>query len=100
VVHALVILLAMLVAAPMAGYLAMPALAGLLILTAWNMSEPHKWKGYLAAPMADRLLLLLTLVLTVVADLTVAIGVGVSVGLALRLRRRNVPPAEWETPER
>ncbi|KJS39267.1 MAG: sulfate permease, partial [Hyphomonas sp. BRH_c22] len=100
IVHALVILLAMLVAAPMAGYLAMPALAGLLILTAWNMSEPHKWKGYLAAPMADRLLLLLTLVLTVVADLTVAIGVGVSVGLALRLRRRNVPPAEWETPER
>ena len=100
IVHALTILVAMLVAAPLAGYLAMPALAGLLILTAWNMSEPHKWKDYLAAPRADQLLLVLTLVLTVVADLTVAIGVGVSLGLALRLRRRNVPPADWHTPER
>lgn len=100
IVHALAILVAMLVAAPLAGYLAMPALAGLLILTAWNMSEPHKWKTYLAAPMADRLLLLLTLVLTAVADLTIAIGVGVSVGLALRLRRRNGPPEKWKTPER
>ena len=78
----------------------MPALAGLLILTAWNMSEPHKWRGYAGTPMADRLLLVLTLILTVVADLTIAIGVGVSLGLAIRLRRRNVPPAEWETPER
>lgn len=100
IVHALTILVAMLVAAPLAGYLAMPALAGLLILTAWNMSEPHKWKDYLAAPRADQLLLVLTLVLTVAADLTVAIGVGVSLGLALRLRRRNVPPADWHTPER
>jgi len=100
IVHALTILVAMLVAAPLAGYLAMPALAGLLILTAWNMSEPHKWKDYLGAPRADQLLLVLTLVLTVVADLTVAIGVGVSLGLALRLRRRNVPPADWHTPER
>ncbi len=99
-IHALAILIAMLVAAPLAGYLAMPALAGLLILTAWNMSEPHKWKSYLSAPRADRFLLLLTLVLTVVADLTIAIGVGVSVGLAIRLRRRNVPPADWDTPER
>ena len=99
-IHALTILIAMLVAAPLAGYLAMPALAGLLILTAWNMSEPHKWKSYLSAPRADQFLLLLTLVLTVVADLTIAIGVGVSVGLAIRLRRRNVPPADWHTPER
>ena len=100
IIHALTILIAMLVAAPLAGYLAMPALAGLLILTAWNMSEPHKWKSYLSAPRADQFLLLLTMVLTVVADLTVAIGVGVSAGLAIRLRRRNVPPADWETPER
>lgn len=100
IVHALTILLAMMLAAPLAGYLAMPALAGLLLLTAWNMSEPHKWRSYLSAPWADRILLLLTLVLTVVADLTIAIGVGVALGLAIRLRRRNVPPAEWETPER
>lgn len=100
IVHALTILAVMMVAAPLAGYLAMPALAGLLILTAWNMSEPHKWRGYLQGPMSDRLLLLLTLTLTVLADLTVAIGVGVGVGLALRLRRRNIPPPDWPSPDR
>jgi sulfate permease, SulP family len=101
IVHALTILVVMLVAAPLAGYLAMPALAGLLMLTAWNMSEPHKWRSYfLEGRLSDRALLIITLVLTVAADLTVAIGVGVSLGLAIRLQRRNVPPADWETPER
>jgi SulP family sulfate permease len=99
-VHALTILVVMMVAAPLAGYLAMPALAALLMLTAWNMSEPHKWRHHLGLRRADRVLLLMTLVLTVVADLTVAIGVGVAAGLAIRLRRRNVPPAEWAPPER
>ncbi|HBF90160.1 MAG TPA: sulfate permease [Hyphomonas atlantica] len=99
-VHALAILLAVLFAAPLAGYLAMPALAGLLMLTAWNMSEPNKWPQYLSAQKSDLILLLITLILTVVADLTIAIGVGVSLGLALRLRRRQVPPAEWTEPER
>ena len=90
----------MLLAAPLAGYLAMPALAGLLILTAWNMSEPHKWRGYMQTRVSDRVLLLLTLVLTVFADLTVAIGVGVSVGLALRLRRHNVDTEkDWTPPD-
>ena len=85
--------------AAMAPGLALPALAGLLILTAWNMSEPHKWRGYLKARPSDRALLLLTLTLTVVADLTVAIGVGVAVGLALRLRSRAAP-ADWTPPDR
>jgi sulfate permease, SulP family len=101
IVHALTILLVMLLAAPLAGYLAMPALAGLLILTAWSMSEPHKWRGYMQARASDRVLLVLTLVLTVFADLTVAIGVGVSIGLALRLRRHNVGiEKDWTPPER
>jgi SulP family sulfate permease len=99
-VHALTILIVMLIAAPLAGYLVMPALAGLLILTAWNMSEPHRWAGYLRERRSDQMLLLLTLVLTVVADLTVAIGVGVAIGLALRLQRRDVPPPDWDVPDR
>lgn len=100
IVHALTILLIMLVAAPLAGKLALPALAGLLILTAWNMSEPHKWRGYASGRRSDKFLLVLTLVLTVVADLTVAIGVGVALGLALRLRRRDAPPPGWTPPDR
>ncbi|MCV2893107.1 SulP family inorganic anion transporter [Lentibacter sp. XHP0401] len=100
-VHALTILLVMLLAAPLAGYLAMPALAGLLILTAWNMSEPHKWRGYMQTRLSDRVLLLLTLVLTVFTDLTVAIGVGVAIGLALRLRRQGADiESDWTPPER
>ncbi len=99
-VHAVTILAVMMLAAPLAGYLAMPALAALLILTAWTMSEPHKWRGHLGLRQADKVLLGLTLVLTVITDLTVAIGVGVAVGLAIRLRRREVPPADWTPPER
>ncbi len=101
IVHALTILLIMLLAAPLAGYLAMPALAGLLLLTAWNMSEPHKWRGYMQGRKSDSVLLILTLVLTVFADLTIAIGVGVAVGLALRLRRSSAEmEKDWTPPDR
>lgn len=99
-VHALVILLIMLLASRLVGYLAMPALAGLLILTAWNMSEPHKWRGYLAERKADLFLLALTMILTVLIDLTVAIGVGVALGLALRLQRGPAPDSDWSEPDR
>ena len=91
IVHALVILLVMLLAAPLAGYLAMPALAALLMITAWNMSEPKKWGDYAKAPNGDRFLLLLTMILTVVVDLTVAIGVGVALGLAFEVRKTRRP---------
>ena len=101
IVHALTVLLVMLVAAPLAGYLAMPALAGLLVLTAWNMSEPHKWRGYMQTRVSDRVLLVLTMLLTVFADLTIAIGVGVFIGLALRLRRHDVGvEKDWAPPDR
>jgi SulP family sulfate permease len=99
-VHALVILAVMLVAAPLAGNLAMPALAALLMITAWNMSEPSKWRGFFGLPGRDRLLLLVTLVLTVAVDLTVAIGVGVALGMAFKLRDRKIEPEEWDAPER
>jgi sulfate permease, SulP family len=88
-VHALTILIVMMTIGWVAGYLAMPALAALLILTAYNMSEPQKWRSYLAAPVEDRLLLAITLILTVVADLSVAIGVGIGLGLIVRYWRRR-----------
>jgi SulP family sulfate permease len=98
--HALVILMVMLFAAPLAGYLAMPALAALLLMTAWNMSEPHKWRGYWSAPLGDRGLLILTLALTVLTNLTLAIGVGVALGLALRLREASPAAPDWAGPDR
>ncbi|UXX81917.1 SulP family inorganic anion transporter [Roseovarius pelagicus] len=99
-IHALTILIIMHFASRLVGYMAMPALAGLLILTAWNMSEPNKWKNYAAERKSDVFLLMLTLILTVLADLTVAIGTGVALGLALRMLRRDVPPSEWSEPDR
>lgn len=98
-VHAIVILGVMQVAAPLAGHMAMPALAAVLVLTAWNMTEPHKWRGYMAAPLPDRVLLVMTLGLTVAVDLTVAIGAGVLGGFLLRLGRtrggpENLPPGD------
>ncbi len=100
IVHAAIILIVMLVAAPLAGYLAMPALAALLIITAWNMTEPHKWKEYAQGKFSDKFLLLLTLSLTVLVNLPVAIGVGVSFGLALRLSRQKTAKKDWEPPDR
>ena len=100
IVHALAILLFIVTAAPLAGYLAMPALAALLIVTAWSMSEPHRWRERLNSRPSDRYLLFLTMILTVASGLTVAIAVGTTIGLALRLSRRNIPPADWTPEER
>lgn len=100
IVHALFILAFMMFAAPLASYLALPALAAVLMVTAWNMSEPHRLRRHLSGRIGDTVLLLMTFALTLLVDLTVAIGAGVALGLAMRLRRRNVPQAEWETPER
>ena len=99
-VHALTILLITLGAGALAGYLAMPALAALLIVTAWIMSEPHRWSERMHLRTGDRTLLFLTMFLTVVSDLTIAIAVGTATGLALRLMRREVEPAEWTPSDR
>lgn len=100
IVHAVAVLFMMMVAAPLAGHLALPALAALLIITAWNMSEPGKWSSYLKGERSDCALILLTLVLTVVTDLTFAIGIGVALGLALRLHRQKGRPPTWTPRDR
>ena len=99
IIHALVILLVLVVAAPLAGYLAMPALAGLLLVTAWNMSEPHRWPERLSGRLADQAIFFVTLILTLLADLTVAIAVGTGLGLALRIFRGTRAPEPWSPPE-
>lgn len=100
IVHALVILLVTLGAAALTGYLTMPALAGLLIVTAYIMSEPGRWRERMQLRRADRFLLFLTMFLTVASDLTVAIAVGTVLGLALRLTRRDAMPADWSPADR
>jgi SulP family sulfate permease len=100
IVHAITILVVTLLAASLAGYLAMPALAGLLILTAWLMSEPGRWPERMHLRAGDRALFFMTMILTVISNLTIAIAVGAAAGLALRLWRRKVEPAEWTPADR
>src|SRR3954447_18231433 len=100
IVHAAAILAISIVAAPLAGYLTMPALAGLLILTAWLMSEPTRWSERMRLRAGDRALFFMTMILTVASNLTIAIGVGTFAGLALRLSRREVEPEEWSPADR
>jgi SulP family sulfate permease len=100
IVHALAILVITLAAASLAGYLAMPSLAGLLIITAWLMSEPTRWLERMRLRAGDRALLFLTMILTVVSTLTIAIAVGTFAGLALRLLRKDVEPGEWTPADR
>lgn len=99
-IHALFVLLILIVAAPFAGALALPALAALLVVTAWTMSEPHRWHDRLRLPRADFLLLLGTAAMTVLADLTVAIAVGTMTGLAIRMSRGEIEVPRWHTPFR
>lgn len=96
ILHALFLLAFMLLAAPLAGLLALPA----LVLTAWIMAEPQHFIERMRACRSDQLLLVMTLVLTVLADLTVAIGAGVAVSLMLRLTHRGAPESDWQAPDR
>ncbi|WP_324826898.1 SulP family inorganic anion transporter [Qipengyuania zhejiangensis] len=98
IVHALAILLALVVVAPLAGKLALPALAGLLIVTAWTMSEPHRWGERMELPRPDLLLLVVTALLTILADLAIAIGVGTILGLILRYTRGEKSAPNWHIP--
>ena len=100
IVHAIVILLITLGAGRLTGYLATPALAALLLVTAWIMSEPHRWRERMNLGAGERTLLFLTMALTILTDLTIAIAVGTIVGLALRLKRGDAQPEEWSPSDR
>jgi SulP family sulfate permease len=74
--HAALILAFMLGLSGLARYVPLPALAGVLVVVAWNMSEHQHFRHTLSAPKGDRAVLLATFLLTVLVDLTVAIEVG------------------------
>lgn len=85
--HALYVLLFMLIAAPLAFYIPLAALGGVLAVVAWNMAEKREFWGLLRASPGDALVLLATFVLTIFEDLIIAIGVGVTLGAFLFLHR-------------
>ena len=75
-VHAAALLLIVLLAAPLALYVPLAVLAGILLFVAWNMGEWHEFARLRQFSLGYRTTLLGTFVLTVVFDLTVAVEVG------------------------
>jgi SulP family sulfate permease len=89
-VHALTVLLAVIVAAPLVAYVPMAALAALLMLVAWNMCDARHFVHMLrVAPRSDVAVLLTCFTLTVVFDMVVAIGVGVVLAAMLFMKRMS-----------
>lgn len=87
-VHALTVLVAVIVLAPLIGYLPMAGLAALLLLVAWNMSETKHFAHIVrVAPRSDVLVLVTCFILTVVFDMVVAVSVGVVLAALLFMRR-------------
>lgn len=79
ILHAAFLLLFMLLLAPLMRYVPLAALAAVLLVVAWNMSEYQHFRHTMSAPKGDRLVLLLTFFLTVFFDLTLAIQAGIVV---------------------
>nr|WP_268875260.1 C4-dicarboxylic acid transporter DauA [Photobacterium phosphoreum] len=88
IIHALFVLAAMMVLAPALSYVPMSALAGLLIMVAWNMSEaPHFVHTLKVAPRRDVAVLMTCFMLTVVFDMVVAVIVGLLLAGVLFIQR-------------
>ncbi|WP_434137157.1 C4-dicarboxylic acid transporter DauA [Photobacterium leiognathi] len=88
ITHALFVLAAMIVLAPVLSYVPMSALAGLLIMVAWNMSEaPHFVHTLKVAPRRDVAVLMTCFILTVAFDMVVAVIVGLLLAGVLFIQR-------------
>ncbi|WP_017939485.1 SulP family inorganic anion transporter [Zestomonas thermotolerans] len=88
VFHALTLLLILLFLAPLASDIPLCALAAILFVVAWNMSELKHFKRMVQrAPRADVAVLLVTFLLTVFSDLVIAVNIGVILAMLLFMRR-------------
>jgi SulP family sulfate permease len=88
IVHAATLVVFVVVAAPVAAHIPLAALAAVLFVVAWNMSDARHFARMLrTAPAADATILVVTFLLTVFADLVVAVNVGVILAILHFLRR-------------
>ncbi len=100
IIHALVLLLIYFFLMPLAKYIPMSCLAGILVVVSYNMSEWRSFKAILKNPKSDITVLLVTFFLTVIFDLTVAIEVGILIACLLFMRRMSeVTKVSVETEE-
>lgn len=87
IIHAVVLLLIFLFFMPLAKYIPMACLAGVLVVVSYGMCGWRSFKELLNNPKSDVSVLLITFVLTVIFDLTVAIEVGLIIACLLFMRR-------------
>ena len=87
IVHAVVLLVIFLVLMPLAAYIPMSCLAGVLVIVSYNMSGWRTFMQLMKNPKSDIVVLLMTFFLTVIFDLTIAIEVGLLVACLLFMRR-------------
>lgn len=87
IIHAVVLLLILLFLMPLAQYIPMACLAGVLVVVSYNMSGWRVFKALFNNPKSDVTVLLITFLLTVIFDLTVAIETGLVIACILFMRR-------------
>ncbi|MBN9308640.1 SulP family inorganic anion transporter, partial [Devosia sp.] len=85
--HSVFIVLFMLVAAPLASYIPLAALAGVLVVVAWNMAERQAFAILVRTSIGDAIVLLATFGLTIFRGLTEGIVVGFALGALLFIHR-------------
>ena len=104
--HALVLLVVVLLGGGLVAEIPLAALAGVLMVTAGRMVEPHNVRAVLRSTRSDAIVLVLTAAATVAFDLIVAVEIGIAVAAALALRhvantseaqREALPPDELVT---
>lgn len=89
IVHALTLLLIVLVFGRLAGMIPLCALAAVLVMVSYHMSEWHAFKALLKGPKTDIAVLVTTFLLTVFVDLTVAVEVGLLMSVVLFMKRMS-----------
>lgn len=88
IVHAAVVLAAVVSLAALLGRIPLAALAALLLMVAWNMSEAHHFGRILrVAPSGDRIVLVTVFLLTVLFDMVLAVAVGMVLAALLFIKR-------------
>jgi SulP family sulfate permease len=85
--HSMFLLLFMLIAAPLASYIPLAALAAVLVIVAWNMAEKQAFATLIRSSRGDATVLLATFLLTIFRDLTEGILVGFALGAVLFINR-------------
>lgn len=90
IVHALTLVLIILMLAPLAVHIPLAALAAILFVVAYNMSEMHRFLHMVkTAPRPDVAVLLITFLLTVFSDLVIAVNIGVILAALLFMKRMS-----------